>query len=97
LTSIIIIIIALKDCSKVDKEWTSTTISDSTISSTVDDTDMWIGLRVQTDASNMKYSNYANDVAVDGCAAMNAEGKWNIRSCTSALPFVCQVKMIKKK
>jgi len=56
-------------------------------------TEFWMGLKTKTAMfamPNSKYSNFYEDEKVDGCAAIDQEGKWRIRPCSAQKKFICQ-------
>lgn len=59
-----------------------------------DEVEVWIGLKTKaemTENANSRFTNFAEDQRIDGCAVMDTKGKWKIRSCGSEHPFVCQL------
>lgn len=54
--------------------------------------ELWIGLKTKAEMSspNSRYANFYDEEKVDGCAVIDAQGKWKIRPCNSEHGFVCQ-------
>ena len=59
------------------------------------DMEVWIGLKTRAEMApqnypSMRFTNFAEDERINGCAVMDAKGKWKIRACSNQHPFVCQ-------
>lgn len=54
----------------------------------------WIDAKTRAEMksnSTSNYSNFSEDLVLDGCALVDQTGKWKIRSCTQKHFFICQL------
>ncbi|CAD5211558.1 unnamed protein product [Bursaphelenchus okinawaensis] len=55
-------------------------------------TEAWIALKAQTvmETKQNQYENFTKRGLLEGCTVVDVQGKWKIRPCTKAKPFICE-------